>query len=100
MPRSAIGAQATPQLVGLLGELFLVAIQLAAPAVIVLFLLDFTLGVLNRAAPQMEMFFFSMTVKGSLGLLMILVGFVFLAEQVMAHFARFLGLLRQWMMSM
>jgi flagellar biosynthesis protein FliR len=96
LPPMAVGPSATPQLVALLGELFLVAIQLAAPAVIVLFLLDFTLGVLNRAAPQMQMFFLSLSMKGSLGLLIVFVGLAFLLEQILSHFARHLALLRQW----
>ena len=64
-----------------------------------IFLLDFVLGVLNRVAPQMQMFFLSLTIKGSLGLLVLLIGFGFFIEQFLAHFAHFLALLRQWMMS-
>lgn len=99
LPPHAVGPAATPHLVALLGELFLVAVQLAAPAIIVLFLLDFTLGILNRAAPQMQMFFLSLTMKGSLGLLVIFLGLAFLLDQILSHFARHLDLLRQWITS-
>lgn len=96
LPAALWGPAATGELIALVAELFLIAIQLAAPVIVVLFLLDFALGIMNRVAPQMEVFFFSMTIKGGLGLLLILLSFAFLLEQFTAQFAHFLELLQQW----
>lgn len=47
---------------------FYIAMQLAAPVVIVVFLTDFTLGLINRAVPQINIFLLSLPVKTLVGL--------------------------------
>jgi flagellar biosynthetic protein FliR len=55
----------------LTASLFIVAIQLVAPALITIFLVDIALGIMNRVAPQIQVFFLSMTIKPLIGILMI-----------------------------
>lgn len=50
---------------------FLISIQLAAPIVIVLFLTDFTLGLISRTVPQIHVFILGMPIKVLFGLLAI-----------------------------
>lgn len=51
------------------GRLFAIALQIVAPAVVVLMLLDVILGVANRMAPQLDVFFISLSLKASVGAL-------------------------------
>lgn len=53
-------------------EMFLAALQIAGPLIVVLFIADIGLGVLNRIAPQLNAFTMSFPVK--IGLTLILVG--------------------------
>ena len=45
------------------GELFVIAIRLAAPFMITIFLVDMTLGIFARVAPQTEIFSMSLSLK-------------------------------------
>jgi flagellar biosynthetic protein FliR/FlhB len=58
-------------LVSVFTHSFLISIQLAAPIVIVLFLTDFTLGLISRAVPQIHIFILGMPIKVLVGLLAI-----------------------------
>jgi len=51
-----------------LSELFLIAVTLAAPVFAVLLVVDVALALANRAAPQIQVFFLGMSVKGVLGI--------------------------------
>lgn len=67
-------------------EMFLAALQIAGPLVVVLFIADVALGVLNRIAPQLNAFSMSFPVK--IGLTLSLVGFTFLLmPATVAHLA-------------
>jgi type III secretion protein T len=44
---------------------------LAAPMVICMFLVDFSLGLVNRFAPSLNVFFLSMPIKSALSLLVL-----------------------------
>lgn len=48
---------------------FLIGVQLAAPIVIVLFITDFTLGLISRTVPQIHVFLLGMPIKVLIGLL-------------------------------
>lgn len=58
------------------GELFVDALQIAGPLMVVLFIADIALGVLNRIAPQLNAFSMSFPLK--IGLTLLLVGFGFM----------------------
>ena len=79
---------------GLLGDLFVVAVQLAAPVLVVMFLLDVALGLINRVAPQIQVFFLGFTIKASIGLLVLFAVLGITFEQLIAEF---LGRLLAWL---
>lgn len=58
-------------LVNVFTHSFLISIQLAAPIIIVLFLTDFTLGLISRIVPQIHIFILGMPIKILVGLLAI-----------------------------
>lgn len=66
-PATAVAALAT-----LLAEMTTLAFQLAAPVVAVLFLTDLALGLVSRAAPQIQAFFLGITIKPWLALAVLL----------------------------
>ena len=55
------------------GDLFLVALQLAAPAVAATYITDVFLGIANKVAPNVQVFFLGMPVKAMLGILMMFI---------------------------
>lgn len=55
------------------GSVLSIGIQLAAPAMIALLLTDLFFGIINRVAPQINVFFLSLPVKMMVGLLVVLV---------------------------
>ena len=55
--------------------LFVMALQLAMPVVVVMFLTDVALGLVNQAAPKIQVFFLSMTIKATLGILILFLVF-------------------------
>jgi flagellar biosynthetic protein FliR len=55
----------------LTADLLLLALALAAPVVAALFLADLTLGLINRFAPQINVFFLAMPAKALLGIGMV-----------------------------
>lgn len=63
----------------MLGELFLIAVSLAAPVFAVLLVVDVALGLANRAAPQIQVFFLGMSIKGvvGIGVVLLTLGFGF-----------------------
>lgn len=56
-------------MLNLFANTFIIAIKLAAPIVIVLFLSDFTLGLIARTVPQLNIFMMGLPIKVLLGLL-------------------------------
>jgi flagellar biosynthetic protein FliR len=60
-----------------LSDLFVSALQIAGPLVVIYFIADLALGVLNRIAPQLNAFSMSFPIK--IGLTFLLVGLTFLA---------------------
>lgn len=61
-------------LVVLLGQMFLIAMQIAAPVLGVGFLIDAALGLMNRAVPQMQAMVVGAPAKIALGLMAVSVG--------------------------
>ncbi|MFC1705339.1 EscT/YscT/HrcT family type III secretion system export apparatus protein [Planctomycetota bacterium] len=54
-------------------DVFTVAVQFGAPVVIAMFLTDATLGIVNRAAPNIQVFFLGMPVKALGGIVVALI---------------------------
>jgi type III secretion protein T len=53
------------------GSLAELAVRLAAPLILLLALVDLGFGLVNRAVPQLNVFFFTMPIKGALAALML-----------------------------
>jgi len=87
---SQSGALAT-QLISLFGNVFVVGFKLAAPVTLVVVIVDVLLGVIGRAAPQVQILIIGMPFKP-------LVGFLLLAGTVQAQVlfsSRYIGQLRE-----
>jgi flagellar biosynthetic protein FliR len=56
------------QLMETSGLLWMIAIKIAAPAILLIFLSDFTFGIVSRVAPQVNVFMLGFQVKPMLGL--------------------------------
>lgn len=55
--------------IGLVGEMSLIALQIAAPVAAVSFIVDAALGIVNKAVPQMQVFMVGMPAKLAMGFL-------------------------------
>jgi flagellar biosynthetic protein FliR len=64
------------------GQMFLAALQIAGPIIVVLFIADMAMGLLNRIAPQLNVFSLSFPLKIVLTLGLVGLGFVLLPETV------------------
>ena len=69
--------------------MFVGALQIAGPLIVVLFIADMALGVLNRIAPQLNAFSMSFPIKIGLTLLLVGLGFTLLPGVVVhSHMTR------------
>jgi flagellar biosynthetic protein FliR len=62
------------------GDIFKIGLMLSAPIVIALLVTDITLGVVNRTAPQIQVFWIGMPLKAAGGLVIVFFAIGFLAE--------------------
>jgi type III secretion protein T len=65
-------------------RLFSLALLLAGPVLLVLFMLDIGFGLLGRAAPQINLFDLSIPIKGLVALFVLLLALPFLVQQMAA----------------
>jgi flagellar biosynthesis protein FliR len=70
------------QAAGLGGLLWLSAIKLAIPAVLLIFLVDFTFGIVSRVAPQVNVFMLGFQVKPIVGLFALSLTLPFLVRYI------------------
>jgi len=63
-------------------NLFGIALQLAAPAAVATFVTDVFLGIANKVAPQIQVFFLGMPLKAMIGILMIFFVFGMLKDEI------------------
>lgn len=66
----------------LLNTIMVISIRLASPALIMILMTDFFLGVANRLAPQVQITFLGMPLKSLLALLVICLGWKLLATEM------------------
>ena len=77
-------ARETPvEALGALDSLVRGAVVISAPIVIVMFLATLGLGLVNRTAPQLNVFFLSMPEKSALGVAMLIVYLPFIMDMLM-----------------
>ncbi|MGI5863684.1 MAG: flagellar biosynthetic protein FliR [Myxococcales bacterium] len=67
-------------------HLLIVAVALAAPAVIAVFIVDLSLGLINRIAPQIQVFFISMSIKPMVVTLMTLLALLVVYDRLVELF--------------
>jgi flagellar biosynthetic protein FliR len=98
LPLGAVPNFASPQLVLDLIELgktfWLIALQLSGPILLIIFLSDFTFGIVSRVAPQVNVFMLGFQVKPSLGLL----GLLFLLPLFVTYLSNLLGVMGEEML--
>lgn len=95
-PASLVGQPTTGELIGLLGSLFTSALKIAAPVLAIIVTTDLALGLLNRAAPQIQVFFLGFTVKGWLGLFATLLAINFSIRLMYRLMASDIGRMSTW----
>ena len=76
-------AAAPTVVLGSVDSLLRATVVISAPAVIVMFLATVGLGLVNRTAPQLNVFFLSMPVKSALGIAMLAVCLPFILDMLM-----------------
>ena len=74
----------TPQqILGALGGMLRATVIISAPVIILMFLATIGLGLVNRTAPQLNVFFLSMPVKSALGIAMLIIYLPFILDMLM-----------------
>jgi flagellar biosynthetic protein FliR len=72
LPPGMLGPQGMLRFVQFSSAMFTISIRLAAPVIALLLLVDVAMALINRYAPQIEVFFLASESKGWLGILMLL----------------------------
>ena len=86
-PHFAAGwSPAAELIVKLTAAVFTIGLQLAAPALIALLLTDLFFGIINRVAPQVNVFFLSMPVKMLVGVIVVLIALPVIASRMTFYF--------------
>jgi type III secretion protein SpaR/YscT/HrcT len=68
--------------ISLLNQMMVISIRLASPALIMILMTDFFLGIANRLAHQVQITFLGMPLKSLLGLFVIFIGWKLLNEEM------------------
>lgn len=77
--------------------MFVLMVKVVAPALVVLLLADIVLGVANRVASQLDVFFLGLALKPAVGLLVVALSFYALAGVSREAFVGFHGWLLSWL---
>ena len=79
----AFAPNAPVQVLGSLDGMLRTTVVISAPVIIVMFLATLGLGLVNRTAPQLNVFFLSMPVKSALGIAMLIVYLPYIMDMLM-----------------
>ena len=71
-----------PFVIAIVGKIFAVAIQLAAPSLLAILMTELFLGIANRLAPQVQIVFLGMSLKSLAGLALLCVAWYFILQQM------------------
>ena len=82
-PLPAFASNAPVQMLGSLDGMLRATVVISAPVIIVMFLATLGLGLVNRTAPQLNVFFLSMPVKSALGIAMLAIYLPFIMDMLM-----------------
>lgn len=77
------------------GDLLRIAVALASPVLLATFITDLALGMINRVAPQVQVFFVSMQIKPAVTVLVMFSSMAVLLERVVSEYGVMFGWLRQ-----
>jgi type III secretion protein T len=83
LPSLAFSPDAPVQILGTLDAMLQTTVVIAAPVIIVMFLATIGLGLVNRTAPQLNVFFLSMPIKSALGVAMLIIYLPFIMDMLM-----------------
>jgi flagellar biosynthetic protein FliR len=64
------------------GQIFYIAMQLAAPVIIAILLVDIIMGIANRIAPQINVWEMSFNAKGYVGILLLFASITMIGKQI------------------
>lgn len=84
-------SQIMNKIIGVLGNVMILCTQLAAPALIMILMTDFFLGIANRLAPQVQITFLGMPLKSLLGLAVVFFGWNLFNEEIVKQSYKFLN---------
>lgn len=73
---------APAQILGTLDGMLRTTVVIAAPIIIIMFLATIGLGLVNRTAPQLNVFFLSMPIKSALGIAMLVIYLPFVMDML------------------
>ena len=79
----SFASDAPVQMLGTVDGMLKATVVISAPVIIVMFLATIGLGLVNRTAPQLNVFFLSMPVKSALGIAMLIVYLPFIMDMLM-----------------
>lgn len=88
MPINLFSDKLAIQILELGGALWTTALQIAIPVILLIFLSDFTFGIVSRVAPQVNVFMLGFQVKPSLGLIGIILILPLFIRQIAFLFAK------------
>lgn len=77
------------------GDLFAVAIGICAPVLLAAFLTDIALGMINRVAPQVQVFFISMQIKPAVSILIVFTSVHLIINRATGEFGVMFRILRE-----
>ena len=81
--KAGLAPNAPVQVLGTLDGMLKTTVVISAPVIIIMFLATIGLGLVNRTAPQLNVFFLSMPVKSALGVAMLIVYLPFIMDMLM-----------------
>ena len=81
VPEMALDAPA--QLLGALDGMLRITVIISAPVIILMFLATLGLGLVNRTAPQLNVFFLSMPIKSALGIAFLVIYLPYILDMLM-----------------
>ncbi|MBI3237034.1 MAG: EscT/YscT/HrcT family type III secretion system export apparatus protein [Chlamydiales bacterium] len=71
-----------PFVATVIGKIFAVGLQLAAPSILAILMTELFLGIANRLAPQVQIVFLGMSLKSLSGLALLALGWYFIVQQM------------------
>ena len=79
----ALASDAPAQILGSLDSMLQITVVISSPVIILMFLATLGLGLVNRTAPQLNVFFLSMPIKSALGVAMLIIYLPFIMDKLM-----------------